>query len=1374
MPSSSKKNTSSQSKKSPKKAAASKSGSSKAAASKPSSPRAPRADLSAVLEEPGAGGPMFLTGTQGGDDNLGVLGAADGVPPPDEELMVEVELAPGAGNIGAALASNAASIFGAAGDASAPADSRFGAVLQRYGLLEARPVFTREQVEMDVERTRNLRDAASVGAAPPDQVSALERLPSLTHFVRLRFPPGTPAAEVTEALKHLPEVARAVVVPRAAPPALLLEALSLVARAILSTVGPAPADPLVGSGTITTDPVTGLESQWYLHRTRVPQAWRFARGANVVIADIDWGFRTSHQELENAIERTYNAFDGTTDVTHGGSASHGTAVLGIAGARSNGKGIAGYAPEATFWAIQGDSGTQARAFQEPWAEAIDFVRRTNAGGRRKVIILEVQTGLPFLGNYEQVPSVHRAIRAAIADGCVVCVAAGNGNRPADRTDAGDPFDPTGSILVAATDFDPRQNKRASFSNFGSRVVVSAPGAPSHDVTCGQSADNAYVNRFGGTSGATPKVAGTVALMLSVNPSLTHDDIRDILAGTGSSIVEDPGKPIGVFLNAEAAVAEALRRRGEALPSELIPATPGQPATEQPAPSSLHGIRRRVGQLVLPQETETEGPISWDAVPEEDEVSVAEAAAAAATLPGEQPPPGDKTLRVFRESVEGTLTQQDRTLIVEQAIEMLDNFYVHRPLKEAIHAVRPIQRLRVLRRRLQREADIPVGEQDELTFHNTLTQIFNSVRDLHTSYQLPRPYRDYIAYLPFEVAPFYENAQRRYLVTRVVPGYAFASPDFGPGAELLYWNGMTIERAVSANADQTAGSNDAARHARGVSALTIRPMNTVLPPDADLVDLEFIPRGADVNDPTTRRVMRQHWFVRYAPSTVGGVSPAASSPAATVTESAPAPAAGPVTFAAQSSIDFGRESTARSSDLLFSEPPQAAPQAAAPAAPSGPPAEPSAWMRDLSLAATMGLDIATDAVREARQLIFESSALKQAESANIGDEVYAHLSSASPGSVDDMVTGTEIAVRVPWNAAFRCRTVNVNGSTYGHIQIRTFHVNDADGFVQEFIRLLRLMPEEGLILDVRGNGGGSIWAAERLLQTLAPAEIEPERMQFIVTPGTLDLARNNAANTQIPLDLWLPSLEEAVETGSIYSHAFPLTTKESCNSIGQQYYGPVVLIIDGNCYSATDIFTAGFQDHHIGKILGVSNNTGAGGANVWEHWLLNETLPPGRRLKPLPNQANMRVAIRQCLRVGPHSGALLEDFGVTPNDVHRPTREDVMEGDRMLFARAAGFLAQQPMRSIKVADGGVSQADPTMRRVEIKARGLKRLDFYMDDRPTTSIDLNVDASGAATLTPSIRSGVMLRLLGYVDPSDEQAKKNGEDGRTPRAVYRGRVQ
>lgn len=52
-------------------------------------------------------------------------------------------------------------------------------------------------------------------------------------------------------------------------------------------------------------------------------------------------------------------------------------------------------------------------------------------------------------------------------------------------------------------------------------------------------------------------------MLSVNSNLSNEEIREILTTTGSATVtDDPEKQIGVFLNAEAAVAEALRRRDE--------------------------------------------------------------------------------------------------------------------------------------------------------------------------------------------------------------------------------------------------------------------------------------------------------------------------------------------------------------------------------------------------------------------------------------------------------------------------------------------------------------------------------------------------------------------------------------------------------------------------------------------------------------------------------------------------------------------------------------------------------------------------------------------------------------------------------------------
>jgi C-terminal processing protease CtpA/Prc len=896
------------------------------------------------------------------------------------------------------------------------------------------------------------------------------------------------------------------------------------------------------------------------------------------------------------------------------------------------------------------------------------------------------------------------------------------------------------------------------------AITEAPGDPEHDLTCGQSGDAAYANQFGGTSGAAPKVAGVVALMLSVNPDLTHADVREILAGTGSPLTEDPGKPIGVFLNAEAAVAEALRRRAETAPD-------GNPNPELTVAKPLHGLRRRSSQLLLPDDLGN--PISWETAPENGP---------AATRPppvrGEQPPANDKTLESFRRSVEGTLTQQDRILIVAQAIQMLDNFYVHRPLKEAIHAVRPIQRLRVLLRRLQQTANIPEDEKDELTFHNTLTEIFNSLRDLHTNYQLPRPYRNFIAYLPFEVAHFYEDNTRRYLVTRVAPDYQFANEQFKPGAEIVLWNGMAIERAVRRNADQTAGSNEAARHARGVSALTIRPMNTALPPDSDFVEIEFVPEGASPNDATQLQKMRQYWFVRYSPikssapeetATTSAGARADSRTGPAPTDPAPPAMVSPSATASHSSLDLGRESQVRSSAIIF----EGHPPAPSPSAPDHrfAAAEPQQTpMRNLALAAVLGLDTAADAVREARQLIFDPSSVRTAEHANIGEEVSGIRGSASPGTVAE-VDATEIKVKVPWNSAFRARSIDIAGISYGHIHIRTFNFEDADGFVEEFVRLVGQVKENGLILDVRGNSGGNILAAERLLQILSPVEIAPERMQFVVTPGTLDLCRNNPASSQIPLHLWRPSLEEAVETAAVYSHAFALTTEDTCNVIGQRYYGPVVLLVDGNSYSATDMFAAGFQDHRIGEVIGVNNNTGAGGANVWEHWLLTKALPIGWGLKPLPNQAGMRVAIRQCLRVGPKAGALLEDFGVVPDKPYKLRRVDLMEGDKGLLKYAADLLAGKKPRGIVVEK--TPSADPTKVQITIRTRGLNRLDFIIDDRPRASIDLPTNAAGEAVVKPLVDRGAKLKLVGYqTDVTDWPAKDQAAALR-PAALYRGGV-
>jgi len=519
-------------------------------ASEPKNPKPQRAarkqapsDPTMRLDASGAGGPVLLPLRV----ELPSLSSASAPAAGSEDLIVEIELVSGTEGLLAAWSARSPLNTEEAANAAGIPGLGLATVLRAYGLIEARPVYGQDAVDTDRRESESLRALSITSIEREAGTAAREQLPSLGQFIRMRFPAGTPSNAVVRDLLAAPEVAKAVEVPRAAPP----QGVML------------PSDPLIGpsNGALQVN-AQGIESQWYLHRTKVPQAWPYARGRDVVVADIDWGCRTSHSDLKSGIEQTFNVVSGQADVTKGTEVGHGTGVLGIAGARSNARGITGYAPEAALWVVQADSavGVTPSLERSYWAEAIDYVRLSASAGRPKVIILEVQT-TPG-GNYEQVPSVHRAVRAAIASGCVVCVAAGNGDRPADRSDAGEPFGPTGSILVGATAYDPVANRRAWFSNYGAQIVVSAPGDSQHDVTCAPGGDSAYRNGFGGTSGAAPKVGGAAALMLSVNLRLSHSDVREILATTGSAIQQDPGKPVGVFLDAEAAVAEALRRRGE--------------------------------------------------------------------------------------------------------------------------------------------------------------------------------------------------------------------------------------------------------------------------------------------------------------------------------------------------------------------------------------------------------------------------------------------------------------------------------------------------------------------------------------------------------------------------------------------------------------------------------------------------------------------------------------------------------------------------------------------------------------------------------------------------------------------------------------------
>jgi hypothetical protein len=377
---------------------------------------------------------------------------------------------------------------------------------------------------------------------------------------------------------------------------------------------------------------------------------------------------------------------------------------------------------------------------------------------------------------------------------------------------------------------------------------------------------------------------------------------------------------------------------------------------------------------------------------------------------------------------------------------------------------------------------------------------------------------------------------------------------------------------------------------------------------------------------------------------------------------------------------------------------------------GLPPEQNGAVSKVAVRTGLGVDLETDIIQRARRLLFAPHV----------EEARARIAAAvNPLAA---VGGTDSVMP----EIFTAREITTEYGKFGHIRIWSFDSpSDSDAFVNEFVRLAELLPQDGLIVDVRDNGGGYITAGEQLLQVLTPHMIKPEGLQFINTAWTLKMCELHAPSTTLEdfdLSPWIPSLRRGAETGATFSASFPISEPEKCNEIGQRYWGPVVLITSARCYSTTDMFAAGFQDHNIGPILGVDANTGAGGANVWEHDLLRyifdhpSTPPqplPESPFKSLPNGASMRAAIRRTLRVGPHAGTELEDLGVIPTCLHAMTRADHLSGNVDLLEAAGKLLAKMPKYALVVDVKSVADDEISF---ELKCQNADLAEVYLDGRP----------------------------------------------------------
>lgn len=563
--------------------------------------------------------------------------------------------------------------------------------------------------------------------------------------------------------------------------------------------------------------------------------------------------------------------------------------------------------------------------------------------------------------------------------------------------------------------------------------------------------------------------------------------------------------------------------------------------------------------------------------------------------------------------QGVLSTGERNQLIETALDLLEKLYVHLPLKRSMYAVNPLQRLKLLRRRTGFQPQI-----EEREFLNELLSIFAELRDLHTNFVLPEPFRSSTAFLPFRLERCADESGGDIYVVSEVMADQISDSHFRRGCVVTHWNGTPIHRVVATNADREAGSNPAARMAQGLAALTIRWLGQSLLPDEDWVDVSYQPL-----DSQETHVKRFEWNV------------------------------------------FQRQAAG---------------------------AEASAIARAIGdRASAVGMDARGESERLVRGHLFGESRKQLPRVKHFGDQEQ----SIAPWAKEVFPV---------------CGNVKTKAGVFAYVKVATFNVEEDEKYLQEFIRILSQLSQDGLILDVRGNGGGLIYFGERMLQLLTPGPIDPARFSFLNSVRTQKLTENHAFIKQ-----WNDSIAQWVETGSEYSQGYPLLPLPRYNDIGQKYQGPVVLVTNALCYSTTDIFAAGFQDHKIGVVLGVDENTGAGGANVWDYSLIAQLLGDPNFPLALPRSASFRFAVRRVTRVAQNTGVLLEDLGVKPDEMHRLTRRDILERSVDLIEHAAKILKSRRVQRLSVES--LSKTE-----LQISHQNLSRIDIYLGGRPLQSLDV----------------------------------------------------
>jgi serine protease len=312
---------------------------------------------------------------------------------------------------------------------------------------------------------------------------------------------------------------------------------------------------------------TEYAKQWDLFEStagmNVPGAWTTSTGTGVTVAVIDTGY-VAHTDLAANIVAGYDfiadtavSVDGNgrdsnpadpgdyyaanecgSGIPASNSSWHGTHVAGtIAAVTNNNKGVAGIAYGAKISPVRvlGKCG----GYDSDIIDAITWASGGTVSGVPANTNVAKVINMSLGGDGACTSATQSAINAAVNRGTTIAVAAGNDN---ENVSSHSPGNCANIISVAATN---RTGAKASYSNYGSLVDISAPGGQTSTgtangilstlnsgATTASSESYAY---YQGTSMATPHIAGLIALLKSANSSLTPAQIETAIKNNARAL-----------------------------------------------------------------------------------------------------------------------------------------------------------------------------------------------------------------------------------------------------------------------------------------------------------------------------------------------------------------------------------------------------------------------------------------------------------------------------------------------------------------------------------------------------------------------------------------------------------------------------------------------------------------------------------------------------------------------------------------------------------------------------------------------------------------------------------------------------------------------